>query len=132
MISKTSMQTINALLELSHLSQGQTEDVMHIAKKIHAHQNYLGKILQKLAHEGLVVSQKGLYGGFRLAKSPSQIRLYEVVESIEDVERWRGCFMGRPRCSSANSCGAHCHWRKIREAYVNFLQNTTIADLEKV
>ncbi|MDE1920817.1 MAG: Rrf2 family transcriptional regulator [Candidatus Omnitrophica bacterium] len=131
MISKTSIQSINALLELSHLSQGETEDVMRISKKIDAHHNYLGKVLQKLTREGLVVSQKGLNGGFRLAKPSSQIRLYEVVGAIEDVQRWQGCFMGRTQCSSVNSCSAHCHWKKIRRAYVNFLQNTTIADLGK-
>ncbi|MBF0504620.1 MAG: Rrf2 family transcriptional regulator [Candidatus Omnitrophica bacterium] len=130
MISKTSLQTIKALLELAHLPSGKTEGVGSIARRIRAPQNYLGKVLQRLVKEGVVVSQKGLNGGFRLAQMPAQISLYDVVSSLEDIKRWEGCFMGKSICSGSTACSMHKRWEGVRSAYIDFLKNTTIADLK--
>lgn len=132
MISKTSIQTIKALLELSKLQMGETEGAVRIAQRIHVPKNYLGKVLQRLARGGIVVSKKGLNGGFRLAKEPSAIRLYDVVASFEDVNRWEGCFLNQSICSEETACVMHQHWSKVRRGYINFLKNTTIADLNKI
>ena len=131
MISKTSLQIIKALLELADLPEGKAEGVVHIAQKIHAPQNYLGKVLQRLVRDGLVISKKGLNGGFRLAKMPSEISLYDVVNSLEDVTRWEGCFMGRGTCNGSTPCSVHNRWAKARGAYMKFFKNTSIADLKK-
>ncbi|MDE1920449.1 MAG: Rrf2 family transcriptional regulator [Candidatus Omnitrophica bacterium] len=131
MISKTSLLTIKALLELSRLPLGQTEGVGSIAKKIQAPQNYLGKVLQRLAAEGIVVSKKGLKGGFRLSKDPSQMNLYNIVDILEDVKEWEDCFMGKKPCSESTPCCAHKRWDIVRRAYADFLKNTTIADLQR-
>ena len=130
MISKTSVQVIQALLELAKLPAGKAQGVVHIARKIKAPQNYLGKVLQSLVRDGLVYSQKGLNGGFRLAKRPSEIKLYDVVSSLENMKRWEGCFMGKSVCSDKTACPAHKHWEAARSAYINFLKKTTIADLK--
>jgi DNA-binding IscR family transcriptional regulator len=42
----------------------------------------------------LVQSQKGIGGGFRLARDPGAISLLDVVEPIEHVSRWSGCILG--------------------------------------
>ncbi|MEI7998464.1 MAG: Rrf2 family transcriptional regulator [Candidatus Omnitrophota bacterium] len=131
MISKTSLQIIKALLELAKLPMGETEGVVRIAQRIKAPQNYLGKVLQSMVGEGLVVSQKGLNGGFRLARTPAEIRLYDVVGFLEDLKRWEGCFMGKSVCSDKTACSAHKHWESVRNEYINFLKNTTIADLKE-
>lgn len=131
MISKTSLQTIKALLELAKLPIGEAQGVVRIAETIAAPQHYLGKVLQTLVREGIVISQKGLNGGFRLAKLPKEISLYEVVNCLEDVKSWEGCFMGNPVCSAQTACTAHQYWTTAREAYMNFLKNTTIADLKE-
>jgi Rrf2 family protein len=131
MISKTSLQIIKALLELAKLPIGEAEGVVRIAEKIEAPQHYLGKVLQGLVREGIVVSQKGLNGGFRLAKLPKEISLYDVVSSLEDVKSWEGCFMGNSVCSAQAACSAHQYWASARDAYMSFLKNTTIADLKE-
>ena len=131
MISKTSLKIIKALLELAKLPVGQSEGVVRIAQRIKAPQNYLGKVLQSLARQGMVVSQKGKNGGFRLSKTPAEIRLYDVVSLLEDVNRWEGCFMGKSVCSEKTPCQAHKGWELARRTYINFLKNTTIADLKE-
>ncbi len=131
MISNITTQVINALVELSALPPGESRAVSVIAKKINAPREYLSKVLQGLVREGIVVSQKGLKGGFSLAKAPKDICLYDVFKHLENLESLEGCFMKRSDCSKTNVCAAHQRWKSVRTVYMDFLMNTTIADLKK-
>lgn len=91
--------------------------------------NYLSKILHQLGRAGVVASERGRAGGFRLAAPPSKVKLASVVAPFEpQVQRTR-CLLGLPRCSDANPCGAHERWRVIKEATLEFLNETTLADV---
>lgn len=129
MMSKTTLQAVQALAILAELPEGQYEGAGAIAKRIGAAQNYLGKLLQNLSREGLVVSQKGLGGGFRLAKDPKQITLFDIADPFEHLSRWKGCFLGRPNCSGENPCALHFKWAPLRDNYLNLLKETTVADV---
>ena len=129
MISKTGVHAALALTMMAHLKQGEFAGTAHIAKEIGAPQNYLGKLLNTLAGEGLLESQKGFGGGFRLARRPNQISLYDIFEPIDKVSRWSGCFMGRGSCTPDNPCAVHSRWKKVREEYLSFLKETTLEDL---
>ena|SRR3989338_3717659 len=131
MLSKTSLQVVKALIELTKLPEGCSEGAVRIAQRIKAPQNYLGKMLQNLSYEGLVISQKGFKGGFRLAKHPSEISLFDIVDSIENISRWEGCFLGQKRCSAKTACQVHDRWAKVRDRYIHFLKGTTLKDLMK-
>ena len=129
MLSKTSTQVINALIELARLPEGEWRGAKAIARKIKAPQNYLGKMLQSLAGYKLVRSQKGLNGGFRLNKDAAKISLYEVVEPIDKVSLWSECGLGLKKCSDSEPCAMHHRWKKVRNHYYDFLKQTSIADL---
>ena len=131
MLTKTSKQIINALVELAKLKEGEWLGTGAIAQKIKSPQNYLGKMLQSFAIMGLVVSQKGLGGGFRLAKGAEKITLFDVVEPIENVSVWSGCALGMKKCSDSNPCAVHYQWKTIKDQYLNFLKKTTVASLVK-
>ena len=129
MISKTGLHALKALSVLSLLPKGEFVGAAAIAKEIGAPPNYLGKLLQTLIIEGLVESQKGKGGGFRMAKDPSKTSLYDVIEPIEQVSRWTGCFLGRKRCSANSACSMHVKWEKTRETYLNFLKTTHLSEI---
>ena len=82
-----------------------------------------------LARRGLLDSQKGMGGGFRLARDPAEISLHDVIDAIEDISRWSACVLGRPKCSDENPCPIHTRWSEAREAYLNVLRGTRISDL---
>lgn len=129
MISKTGIHAIKALATLAELPEGVYAGAGAIAREIGAPQNYLGKLLQTLSHQGIVSSQKGLGGGFRLAREPDAITLWDAIEPIDHVSRWNGCLLGRPQCSDAAPCAIHSRWGVVRDAYVKMLKETTIAEL---
>ena len=129
MLSKTGLHAVRAMVALARLPVGAYAGAARIAQEIGAPQNYLGKLLQSLADEGLVESQKGLGGGFRLARSAREISLLDVVEPIEHISRWSGCILGRPECSEIEPCAMHQRWKAVRDAYLRMLERTTLAEL---
>ncbi len=131
MLSKTSTLVINALVELARLPIGECEGTKSIAKKIKAPQNYLGKMLQNLAFKKIVISQKGLGGGFRLARDPKKISLYDIVEPFDNVSLWSECALGLKKCSDSSPCAVHHRWKNVREGYYKFLKKTSLSDLVK-
>jgi Rrf2 family protein len=129
MISKTGVHALRALAALTKLPDGQYAGAVEIAEEIGAPRNYLGKLLKVLADDGLLVSQKGKGGGFRLARDPSQITLYDVMDPIEHVGRWSNCLLGHGPCPAQTPCMLHGKWGKVRDAYLQFLRETTVADV---
>jgi Rrf2 family protein len=114
---------------LARLPQGAFAGAANIAREIGAPQNYLGKLLKSLAEDGLLESQKGLGGGFRLIRDPKDISLFDVVDPIEHLSRWSGCILGLPVCSDTAPCAIHERWKTTRAAYLHMLQRTTLAEL---
>jgi Rrf2 family protein len=129
MISKTGVHAVRALIALGRIEDGSFAGAGQIAGEIGAPRNYLGKLLQGMIDQGLVESQKGLGGGFRLARPPQQIRLYDILEPIERLSHWSRCILGRTACSDEHACLIHYRWKRVRQAYLKMLESTTIADL---
>jgi Rrf2 family iron-sulfur cluster assembly transcriptional regulator len=129
MLTRSGVHAIRALIVLSSLPSGEFRGTSAIADETGAPRNYLGKLLLTLARAGLVESQKGLGGGFRLARDPSTITLYDIVEAIEDVNRWRECAFGGRGCSEETPCAIHSRWAHVRDQYLSLLRNTSLAVL---
>ncbi|MBX7259636.1 MAG: Rrf2 family transcriptional regulator [Candidatus Hydrogenedentes bacterium] len=128
MISKTALHALKAVAALAE-RPGEFQGAGHIAEKIGAPQNYLGKLLQGLIQSGVVCSQKGKGGGFQLARTPDTITLFDVVEPVDRVSRWEGCFMGNKACSPDGPCAMHYKWADVRSQYLKMLKESTLADL---
>ena len=102
----------------------------HLAREANVPLQYLPKIMLMLRHAGLVGATRGTKGGYSLQRPASEIRLRDVVEIFEGSIDRPGCLLGvNPECSEVRSCSAHAPWKKLRDAYVEFLVGTTIRDL---
>lgn len=44
---------------------------------------FLAQILQKLRHAGLIVSRRGVQGGYALARPPAEISVLDIVVAVE-------------------------------------------------
>jgi Rrf2 family protein len=119
------------MIALVGLPEGRYLGAGAIARRIRARPNYLGKLLQVLAREGLLVSQKGQRGGYRLARPPETIRLIEVLDPIESPARLPGCFLGRKECSDDDPCLVHDRWMAVKDLYLSFLSDLTVAELSQ-
>jgi Rrf2 family protein len=102
----------------------------NLAREAHVPSQYLSKIMGTLRHAGLVDAARGTKGGYRLTRPAAEIRLREVVEVFEGPVDRPDCLLGvNPECSDASPCPAHAPWKRLREAYVQFLEETTVGNL---
>ena len=130
MLSRTAIHAVRALSQLGSLPAGTYAGAAELAASIDAPRNYLGKLLQNLVATGILESRKGAGGGFRLARPAESISLYDVVEPIDRVSSWQGCFLGHVTCSDDQPCCVHSKWGELRDQYLAFLSETTIAELD--
>lgn len=128
MISKTGTHALKAMTVLAE-QPNEFQGAASVAERIGAPQNYLGKLLQGLIQSGVVYSQKGMGGGFQLARAPEAISLFDIVEPVDHVSQLEGCYLGRDVCSSDDPCALHYKWAGIRDAHLAMLRETTLADL---
>ncbi len=72
---------------------------------------YLAKQLQALSRAGLVVAQRGVAGGYRLAREPAKITLWDVTAAVEGTAPSFRCTEVRrngPCGASPKECAAPC------------------------
>lgn len=131
MLSNTALYAVQATGELARLGENEYVGAAQVAERIGAPPNYLGKLLQTLTQHEVVLSRKGTGGGFRLAREPGDISLYDVVEPIDRVSRWNGCFLGNACRGDEKGCPIHHRWAPVRRAYMNLLNTSTVAEIAR-
>lgn len=88
---------------------------------------YLFKVLGLLGRADLVRSQRGLGGGFMLAKPADQITVLEIMNVFEPVHRVTCCLLLRP--GQAELCPLHRRLDEIAAAAERVFGNITLAEL---
>lgn len=124
---------MRAMLDLA-MNGGDKEPVLmrDIAARQGLPEKYLEQVLIPLRNAGLVRGVRGARGGYRLARSPADIRLLEIVEaSIGDLAVV-DCTEDTAYCERADACATQVVWRELTEAIRETLDKRTLADLVEV
>lgn len=129
MLSHTAEYALRAALYLAQHGQGRLVQVGEMAEALHIPRNYLSKILHALARHGVLRSSRGKSGGFRLARTPDDLYLVQVVGPFGNLGEKRHCLLGRPQCSDRTACAAHARWKELAERTAAFFRETTLTDL---
>lgn len=130
MFSKTVEYALRSMVHLVEcdLSGQGGQTVEQIAARTSVPVAYLSKVLQGLARGKLIVSQRGLGGGFRLARAAHEITILEVVNAVDPIGRILVCPLGL-EAHGAQLCPLH---RKMDDALA-FVEaqfaDTTLAEL---
>jgi FeS assembly SUF system regulator len=75
-----------------------------LAEATHLPQPTVTKVLKTLARAGLLVSQRGVKGGYRLARRPEEISLAEVVAALDGPLSLTHCAEHGGRCALETHC----------------------------
>lgn len=100
--------SVKALLDLTMQPYTEPISVRAIARRQDLPAPYLEKLLIEMRRAGLVESIRGVRGGYRLARSPAQISLGQILEAvgetIEPLPRHSSEGVSQPnaKCSSAS------------------------------
>jgi len=127
--SKPCEYAMRALVFLARFPDDRAVQGAEIAENEGVPAPILGKVLQELVRKGLLESRRGPGGGFRLARDPQLITLRDVVAAIDGLDQFAECAVGLEHCSDESLCPLHDTWKALRTHLMNYLQNTTLADM---
>jgi Rrf2 family protein len=117
------------MLELaSHYGEGPIE-LKEIAKKENISLKYLEQVINPLRAAGLVKSIRGSKGGYSLAKPPSEICLYDVVETLEGPVNLVECLRDSKACPKVQSCVTRDIWKEVSDAISKIFYSVTLEDM---
>ena len=112
--SRSAEYAIRAFVHLAQVPEGKYAMVKNIAEQEDIPAHFLAKILQQLARNGLLRSSKGPTGGFALRVEPNEIRLLDIVESLDGLAPYQQCASGLSECSDEMPCSMHDSWISLR------------------
>jgi Rrf2 family nitric oxide-sensitive transcriptional repressor len=127
MLSQTAEYALRAIVFLAdHHGEANTTETIAETTKVPV--GYLAKILQGLARAGLVLSQRGLHGGFTLLRSPNDLSMYDVMQAVDPITRITKCPLDLPD-HGPNLCPLHRRLDNAMLAIETAFRKTTIAQL---
>lgn len=133
MLTQKAKYGLKALLMLAQVGGDQFTLVAEIAERQKAPRKYLELILLELRKHGLLHSQRGKNGGFRLARTPSEITFGQIIRVLDgplapfpcaSLMAYRKC----EDCADEQVCAVRKQMRRVRDAVAGILDSTTLAD----
>ena len=103
-----------------------------IARGEEISEKYLSLIIIPLRTAGLVISTRGAYGGYNLAREPSQITLKEVVDVLEGEPCLVDCVRDPSLCPRVSTCVTREIWSLLGGKISEVLESITLHDLVRM
>ncbi len=117
-----------ALMALMDLAKREgPRSTREIAEGYGMPQDLLAKILQRLAKEGLVASQQGTKGGYRLAEPAAAIHVVRVIEAIEGPLSLTRCWTDLGACDQLDTCNIKSPLQRLNDHVLLTLSQVTLA-----
>ena len=128
-ITRATEYAIRAELYIACQPQGQINVKNDICRAQEITPAFLTKILQPLIKAGIVGSQRGVGGGFYLAKPTAEINLFDIVETQEGPLFLNQCLIKDGNCGREFFCPVHGAWQEIRTDFMAILAHYDFATL---
>ncbi|MFI4914062.1 MAG: SUF system Fe-S cluster assembly regulator [Steroidobacterales bacterium] len=100
-----------------------------LAAQTHLQVPTVSKLLKQMHRQALVESTRGLHGGYRLARPPSQISAAQILEALEGPVALTECASSENHCCIEQTCLVGRGWQRVNLAIRRSLQEVSLAEL---
>ncbi len=118
---------IRALVHLAEIGEAATAAEIAASQSISP--KYLEGILSRLAASGLLISERGKHGGYRLSRNPESIDMLEVVNALEGEIKPVGCVNDSGLCGLGEGCMPRMFWIGLKQSIEGFLASRSLKDI---
>mgnify|MGYP005761740097 CR=1 FL=1 len=130
MISSRGRYALRVMLDMAKQHSTQNISVRDLAARQNISRKYLESIMTALCKANLIESETGKDGGYRLARSPQEYTVAEIVRLAEGTLAPVSCLeCTENACERADSCLTLPVWQRLDELIDAYLSGVTIADL---
>lgn len=122
---------VTAITDLAAVEAAGAVSLADIAARQRLSLPFLEQIFAKLRRAGLVTSQRGAGGGYRLAQPADEITPATIVRAVEEEIRSTACVPGEPLgCTGTEvRCLTHKLWANLDRHIESYLDGVSLADL---
>ena len=133
MLSQKARYALRALVELARTGPEGQLTSGEIAERADAPRKFLEAILLEMARRSIVISRRGKFGGYALARPAEQISFAEVIRVIDGPLALAPCvsrmaFRKCHDCPSLETCAIRGALLKARDATSDILEGYSVAD----
>lgn len=108
----------NEVLELNRIARKQSLSV-----------KYIEHIVSDLRKSGLVTSERGVSGGYRLSRPPEKISLFDILQATEKISRIVPCVDNKDTCSLHDVCASCEVWEGIQKVVSDYLKSRKLSGI---
>lgn len=126
-LSKSAQYAMRAMALLASLPAGDSMRAADLSEQAQVPRNYLSKILRRLVQAGLLESEKGHHGGFRLARAGRKIKLVEVLMAVDEQLDFHACAFGWEKCDPQNPCPLHPIFSELSRSISEWAEHGTLS-----
>ena len=130
-ISTKGRYGLRILLDLALHAQEVPRLMKDIARSQQISEKYISRLILPLNEAGFITSFRGAKGGLKLAKSPKEITLLEIVEAMEGRIAIVECVMDKSFCPKSHDCSACKIWTSLNRKIRKHMDEITLKDLLK-
>ena len=102
-----------------------------IALQTHLSVPTVSKILKRLTGAGLLTSERGVTGGYRLQRAAAEISVSQIIFALEEHRGITECSLEPNDCSLQGVCAIQGNWRLISRAIETALESVSLEALAK-
>jgi len=102
-----------------------------MAARLSVPRHFLGKIMNKVAKNGILNSTKGPNGGFSLNDATSNTTLLSLIETMDGTQQFDTCLLRSKKCSEETPCPLHLLMKTQRDDLMTIFVDTTVLSLLK-
>jgi Rrf2 family protein len=131
-ISTKTRYGLRAIIELAENYKGEPVKVEEIAKRQNISEKYLEHIMLQLKKSGFIESVQGARGGFILVKDPEEIKIIDIVLSLEGNISPVFCIDNPKLCKFSDFCSSREIWKGLKDKIYEFLSSIKLSDVIKL
>ncbi|MBK8973976.1 MAG: SUF system Fe-S cluster assembly regulator [Hahellaceae bacterium] len=89
------------------------------------------KIMKLLVDGGVVRSERGVNGGYVLARAPQRISVAEIVQAVEGGVALTDCCRDDNHCDVMHACTVQTNWTVINQTVNTLFSRITLSDMTR-
>ena len=124
---------LRALIDLGLYSENESVSIQSIAERQKISDSYLEQLMPKLKKAGLVVSSRGVQGGYRLGRPAAEISVGEILRVLEGGLDAVSCpgleEKAQESCAEADFCVTKQVWKRINEGIKDAVDSMMLQEL---
>ena len=130
-LSTKGRYAVMAMVDIAAHTEGKPIALADVAERQEISLSYLEQLFGKLRRGGLVKSVRGPGGGYLLARGAADIRIADIINSVDEPIKATRCTPGSPTgCTSNKSrCLTHDLWEELGNHIFLYLNSVSLADV---